>query len=83
MYIALIIRACIELTIVTGACDRQARESLTGAGGPPRGFSGRHRPNGYLASWVPSAPGKHTFKNFTTQTHPKTAGRKKTGYPLG
>ena len=26
----------------------------------------RHRLNGYLAEWVPSPPGKYTFKNFTS-----------------
>ena len=39
--------------------------------------------DGYLASWVPSAPGRHTFENFTIQTHPKTACEKKTRYALG
>ena len=34
----------------------------------------RHRLDGYLAQCVPSPPGKHTFKNFTTYTHRK-AGR--------
>ena len=43
----------------------------------------RHRLNGYLAQWVPSPPGKHTFKNFTIQTNPETACRKKTRYRLG
>ena len=38
---------------------------------------------GYLAEWVPSPPGKHTFKNFTVYAHPKTAGKNKTRYPLG
>ena len=28
----------------------------------------RHRLNGYLAKWVPSPPGKHTFENFTMET---------------
>ena len=30
------------------------------------------RLHGYLASWVPSPPGKHTCKNFALQTHRKT-----------
>ena len=43
----------------------------------------RHRLDGYLASWVPSPPGKHTFKNFAVQTHPEAACKRKTRYPLG
>ena len=39
----------------------------------------RHRLNGYLAKWVPSPPGKHAFKNFTIQTRPKTACKKRLG----
>ena len=43
----------------------------------------RHRLNGYLAQWVPSPRGKHTFKNFTIQAHPEAACMKNTRYLLG
>ena len=36
----------------------------------------------YLASWVPSPPGKHTFQNCMIGDHPRTAGKRKTRYPL-
>ena len=49
----------------------------------PHAAAYRHRLNGYLAYWVPSPPGKHTFRNFTIQAHPKTVCERKTRYPLG
>ena len=59
----------------SGAADRNLRAT-------PNDLH-RRRLNGYLAEWVPSPPGKHTFKNITIKTHPKTAGKKTTRYPLG
>ena len=47
------------------------------------GILSRHRLNGYLASRVPSPPGKHTFQNCVLWICSKTAGKKKTGDPLG
>ena len=47
-----------------------------GDGSPRLSPPFRHRLNGHLAYWVPSSPGKHTFQNFTIQTHPKNAGKK-------
>ena len=45
----------------------------------------RHRLNGYyyLAQWVPSPPGKHTFQHWTIQAVPQTAGKRKARYPQG
>ena len=40
--------------------------------------------NGYLASWVPSSPGKHTFQNCTQlKEFLKLLARKRLGTPLG
>ena len=43
----------------------------------------RRRLNGYLASWVPSPPGRFVFQNCTVSPVPETAGEKKTRYLLG
>ena len=48
----------LDLTVpARRAFDRPLPQAKTG-------IPCRHRLNGYLASWVPSPPGKHTFKNF-------------------
>ena len=53
------------------------------AGQPAPAHQSRHRLNGYLACLVPSPPDQHTFQKCTIQTAPRTAGKKKTRYPLG
>ena len=74
---------CVARMTLFG-CPRNPNSLPHQGGGQPQ----RENMNQHLLKRAPSLMvhgpgGKHTFKNFTVQTHPKTAGKKKTRYLLG
>ena len=76
MYVCIYI---IYIYIYSGRAEAGASPPPDPGGGDPI----RHRLNGYLASWVPSPPGKHTFQNCMIQDNPRTARKKNTRHSLG